>query len=112
MCRLKNLLPTDILRIYNSLILPHLQYSVLSWGFKMGQLDKLQKRAVPIISNSRSNSHTDPLYKKLNLLKLKDLFELNVLKLFYKYKNNTLPFYISNMFSGQHMFLTHPVQIP
>ena len=46
MCRLKNFLPTEILRIlYNSLILPHLQYSVLSWGFKMGRLDKLQKRA-------------------------------------------------------------------
>ena len=93
MCRLKNFLPTDILRIlYNSLILPHLQYSVLSWGFKMGRLDKLQKRAVRIISNSRYNSHTDPLFKKLNLLKLKDLFELNVLKLFYKYRNSTLPF--------------------
>ena len=100
MCRLKNFLPTDILRIlYNSLLLPHLQYSVLSWGFKMGRLDKLQKCAVRIIANSRYNSHTDPLFKKFNLLKLKDLFELNVLKLFYKYRNNTLPFYVSNMFS-------------
>ena len=100
MCRLKNFLPTDILRIlYNSLILPHLQYSVLSWGFKMGRLDKLQKRAVRIISNSRYNSLTDPLFGKFNLLKLKDLFQLNVLKLFYKYRNNTLPFYVSNMFS-------------
>ena len=99
-CRLKNFLPTDILRIlYDSLILPHLQYSVLSWGFKMGRLDKLQKRAVRIISNSRYNSHTDPLFKKFNLLKLKDLFEQNVLKLFYKYRNNMLPFYVSNMFS-------------
>ena len=31
MCRLKNFLPTQILRIlYNSLILPHLQYSILA----------------------------------------------------------------------------------
>ena len=100
MCRLKNFLPTHILRIlYNSLILPHLQYSILAWGFKMGRLEKLQKRAVRITSLSKYDSHTNPLFKKLNLLKLKDLFELNVLKLYYKYKNNNLPFYISNMFS-------------
>ena len=111
MCRLKNFLPTDILRIlYNSLILPHLHYSVLSWGFKMGRLDKLQKRAVRIISNSRYNSHTDPLFKKFNLLKLKDLFELNVLKLFYKYRHNTLPFYVSNMFSDCTISHSYPLR--
>ena len=65
----------------------------------MGRLDKLQKRAVCIITCSKYNSHTDPLFQKLNLLNAKDLFELNVLKLFYKYKKSILPFYISNMFS-------------
>ena len=100
MCRLKKILPAHILRIlYNSLILPHLQYSILAWGFKTGRLEKLQKRAVRIISCNKYNSHTDPLFKNLNLLKLKDLFELNVLKLYYKYKKNILPFYISNIFS-------------
>ena len=100
MCRLKNFLPTHVLRIlYNSIILPHLQYSILAWGFRMGRLDKLQKRAVRIITRSKYNSHRDPLFRKLNLLKAKDLFELNVLKLFYKYKKKSLPFYLSNMFS-------------
>ena len=100
MCRLKKNLPAHILRIlYNSLILPHLQYSILAWGFKMGRLEKMQKRAIRIISCSKYNSHTDPLFKNLNPLKLKDLFKLNVLKLYYKYKENILPFYISNIFS-------------
>ena len=111
MCRLKNFLPTHVLRIlYNSMILPHLQYSILSWGFKPGRLDKLQKRAVRIISNSKYNSHTDPIFKKLNLLKLKDLFELNVLKLFYKYKNNILPFYVSHMFSDYSVPHSYPLR--
>ena len=111
MRRLKNFLPTNILRIvYNSLILPHLQYSVLSWGFKMGRLDKLQKRAVRIISNSKYDSHSDPLFKKFNLLKLKDLIELNVLKLFYKYRNNMLPFYVSNMFSDCNPDCNHKLE--
>ena len=100
MCRLKNNLPAHILRILcNSLILPHLQYSILACGFKMGRLEKMQKRAIRIISCSKYNSHTDPLFKNLNPLKLKDLFELNVLKLYYKYKEIILPFYISNIFS-------------
>ena len=100
MCCLKNFLPTHVLRIlYNSLILPHLQSSILAWGFSMGRLDKLQKRAIRIITRSKYNSHTDPLFRKLNLLEAKYLFELNVLKLFYKYKKKSLPFYLSNMFS-------------
>ena len=63
MCRLKNFLSTHILRVlYNSLILSHLlKYSNLAWGVKIGRLDKSQK---------------------LYLLKAKDLFELNALKLF------------------------------
>ena len=74
-CRLKNFLPTHVLRIlYNSLILPHLQYSILAWGFRMGRLDKMQKRAIRIITRSKYNSHTDPLFRKFNLLKAKDFF--------------------------------------
>ena len=52
---------------------------------------KLQKRAVPIITNSSYNAHTDPLFKKVDLLKVKDIFQLNVLKLYYSpYASGTL----------------------
>ena len=44
MNRLKQFLPEKILRlIYKSLILPYFQYSILTWGFKIGRLEKLQK---------------------------------------------------------------------
>ena len=77
MCRLKNFLPTHVLRIlYNSLILPHLQYSIFAWGFRMERLGKLQKGTVCIITSSKYNSHTDPLFRKLNLLKANDHFEV------------------------------------
>ena len=99
MCRLKNFLPTHVLRIlYNSMILPNLQYSILSWGFTPGRLDILQKRAVRIISNSKYNSHTDPIFKKMNLL----------LKLYYKYKNNILPLYVSHKFSDYSVPHSYP----
>ena len=99
LCRLKNYLPKHILRtIYNSLILPHLQYAVLTWGFKMGRVELLQKRAVRVITSSKYNAHTEPLFKQLNLLKVKDIFEVTALKLFYKLKKNYLPVYITGMF--------------
>ena len=42
MCHLKNFLPTHVLSIlYNFLILPHLQYSILAWGFRMGRLEEV-----------------------------------------------------------------------
>ena len=52
-----------------------------------------------IITRSKYNAHTDPLFKSLNLLKLKDLFELSVFKIYFKFKHNLLPVYMLNMFT-------------
>ena len=44
--KLKNILPQNVLRmLYCSLILPHLTYSILTWGFDKGRLTKLQKKS-------------------------------------------------------------------
>lgn len=97
--RLKNIIPTTVLRtIYNTLILPHFHYGILSWGFKMSRLKLLQKRAVRVISGSRYNAHTDPLFKKLHIVKLTDLFSLNIFKIYYKFIHGSLPHYVTNMF--------------
>ena len=98
--RLKRYLPPHILRIlYNSLVQPHLQYAILAWGFNSNRLSKLQKRAVRIITNSKYNAHTEPLFKTLNLLKIDDIFRLNAIKFYYKYTKADLPLYFSNMFT-------------
>ena len=70
----------------------------------------LQKRAMRVITCSRYNAHTEPLFKKLNLLKVQDFKELNVLKMYYKYKNGELPLYMTEMFSNYsraHSYDTH-----
>ena len=77
MCKLKCFHPQQVLRIlYNSLILSHLQYCICSWGFKSDRLFKLQKRAVRIITCSKYNAHTEPLFKALNLLKIEDIMKI------------------------------------
>ena len=90
--KLKNYIPTHIkLILYYSLILSHLQYCILIWGYQPGRLLKLQKKAERIITNSKYNAHTEPIFKHLDLLKFNDLVKLNELKFFYKYSHQTLP---------------------
>ena len=101
--RLKRILPQSILKtLYNSLILPHLSYGILTWGTKASRLVKLQKCALRTITNSKHNAHTDPIFKKLNLMKIEDIYKANALKLYFKYKNDMVPCYFKGMFSVLH----------
>ena len=97
--RLKAFLPPNILIIiYNSLIASHLSYGILCWGFQNKRLFTLQKKAIRAITCSKFNAHTEPLFKYLKLLKLQDIYQLNILKFYYKFKNNELPKYFYDGF--------------
>ena len=65
--RLKNYIPAHILlTLYNSLILPHLYYGILMWGYhNTERIFRLQKKAIRVISNSAYNAHSEPLFKSL-----------------------------------------------
>ena len=88
-----------MLILYNSLILPYLQYCILSWGFNSDKLFKLRKRAARIITYSKYNAHTEPLLEALNLLKIDDIMKIKALKLYYRYKQNELPKYFDSKFA-------------
>ena len=111
MNRLKNFIPTStLLTIYNSLILSHLNYGILIWGWQAKKLYKIQKRAVRTIANSKYNAHTDPLFKRFNLLKISDLCVLHDLKFCYKYKRGIVPEYFSSITdttSHEHLTRSH-----
>ena len=48
--RLKRILPLNIkIILYNSLMLPHLNYGITLWGFKCERILKLQKKAARIL---------------------------------------------------------------
>jgi hypothetical protein len=83
--------------IYNSLILPRLNYGILAWGYQCERVIKLQKKSIRILSLSKYNAHTEPLFKELKLLKVNDILRLQELKFTYKYKNNKLPYYLQNL---------------
>ena len=77
MNRLKRYLPFSAMKLmYDSLILSHLQFGITNWDYEWESISKLRKRAVRIMTNSRYNAHTEPLFKRLNLLKVKDIFDV------------------------------------
>ena len=50
------------------------------------------------VINGKYNSHTEPILKKLKLLKVSDIYKLTAIKIFHKYKNDELPEYFDNFF--------------
>ncbi len=56
------------------------------WGYHRDHIVKLQKKIVRIISLSKYNANTEPIFKTLKLLKVYDILKLHELKFYYKYK--------------------------
>ena len=105
MNRLKRYLPFSALKLmYSSLILSHLQYAIISWGFEWEILSKLQKRAIRMMTNNKYNAHTDPLFNSLKLLKINDIVDVQCMKFWYKFVNNNVPTYFASMFRYNHEF--------
>jgi hypothetical protein len=95
--KLKHYLPLYVMKmLYTSLIESHLNYCILAWGYESNRLFKLQKKAIRAITRSKYNAHTEPLFKQHRFLKVADLFSLNMLKFYYKYVHNDLPFYFQS----------------
>ena len=71
--------PRTRVTYYNSFILPYLNYNILHWGSTnvthLNPLITIQKRIVRTIADADYLAHTPPLFKKLNLLNLADLYK-------------------------------------
>ena len=58
----------------------------------------MQKRAVRTIAGQPYNAHTHPLFQDLNLLKLEDIYKVEVSKIMHGYKNHALPLPLMKLF--------------
>ena len=72
----------------------HLLYGINIWSCASSSALKplfiKQKQAIRIVSNSSFNAHTDPLFKSLRILPLKDLIELQRLNFMHNVTFNPL----------------------
>ena len=96
--RLKHFVPLNTrITLYNTMILSYIYYGILVWGHSSDRIKILQKRAIRIINLSSYRAHTEPLFKKLKLLKVEDIFKVQLLKFYYRYRHQALPVYLQNL---------------
>ena len=96
MYRIKPFVNQSILKtLYFSLIYSHLQYGITAWGnctkTNLKKLSTLKNKAITLISNAPFATRTTYLYYNLELLKLEDIYKLEVGKIKHQYVNKNLP---------------------
>ena len=99
---MKNLLPYYALRTYyQTLVESHLTYGIQLWGNSThcNKLLKTQKRAIRYIHKKPRISHTDPLFKKSQILKLHDLYYIHTALFMHDLKHKRLPNGLDNLFT-------------
>ena len=96
--QMKLIFPQEIcLSIYNTLILPHLNYCILSWGNYCEPITLLQKRAMRAVCYTKYNAHAEILFKMRNVLKFKDLYDTKLLIFYHKLLNYNTSFNFLNV---------------
>jgi len=103
--RISHLLPPQVLKnLYYTLIYPYLTYCNLIWTATypshLTKLEILQKKALRIITKSTYNTHTKPLFNKLNLLNIDQIKYLQICELMYRYEKNLLPSAFISLFTS------------
>ena len=79
LAKARHLLPPKVKKyIYYAHIHSHLNYANTIWSGHMTSkqitaLEKIQKHCIRSINNSKKTSHTDPQFKKLKIMKIKEI---------------------------------------
>ena len=83
------------LSIYRALIESHFRFACTTYGSapraSIEELFILQKKAIRHVTRSFYLAHTEPLFKKLGILKISDLIVFERALLIFNYRKNNLP---------------------
>jgi len=82
----------------------------LGQSSKKGSLEvlyKLQKRSVRVISSAYYRAHTKPLFRKLNILNIYYLCQIQIATFIYKSINHQLPCHCTNYFTRTNDLHSH-----
>ena len=98
----KYLNKSTLTQLYYSFLYPHLSYCIEVWGNTyncyLETLYKVQKKAVRIILNASKYENSHSLFKKINILKLSDIYQYFISIFMFKYVNDKLPLIFKDMF--------------
>ena len=92
----------ELVKIYNSLVLPHFNYRSTIWNDNnkshIDKLSKLQKRAARIITSSNYFIRSSQVFKTLEWHPIKKLMDKRDLTMMFKILKNMAPNYLTTMF--------------
>ena len=104
---------STLITLYYSFVYPYLHYGIIAWGntydTHLDSLIKIQKRAIRLITHSEWLAHTAPLFHRLKLLNLKNIYTMNVMLFMFKCYHGMLPPVFDGMFilnSSVHVYHT------
>jgi hypothetical protein len=110
----RNLNQTTLTQLYHAFIYPYLSYCILIWGNSpastLWPIYKLQKLSLRIITNSNHRTSTLPYCKKNNILRLPDIYTLNVGIFMFKFTNSLLPSIFDNLFTTNSSIHRYPTR--
>ena len=100
----KTYVPASTVRqMYKSLVEPHFRYCCPVWDnvgeTSLTKLQKLQNRAARIVTGSRYDQSVLPLIRALGWPTVREILDLETLKLVFKSLNGDAPSYMSDMFT-------------
>ena len=113
--KLKYVLPSESLfMLYSTLISPYLNYGILAWGNAcstlLNRLLLLQKKVLRIICNTSAHAHTNNLFSQYKILKINDLYRLQLGQFMYALNNNNLPSIFNNIFVLNNSIHNYPTR--
>ncbi len=93
---------TTLMDLYRAFVFPYITYCNIVWRSTLNnhldQLSILQKNIVRILSNKAYNDHRSELFKKLKILKVKQINTFQIALHMYKNDKNSLPTCLDGMF--------------
>ena len=102
--KLRYYMPTcALLKIYYAFVHSQLLYGLPVWGSTypshLKKLMSLQNKAVKHIGGGHPRDCASPYFSQFNILKLSDLFKLEIGKLIHSHLTHDLPYALSNLFT-------------
>ena len=89
--------------LYFSLIYPYLYYCSIIWATtyksNLCRIERLQKRIIRIISKTKFDAHSLPLFRENKILKFHDICSLQIGQFMFSYKHGLLPKCFDNLFT-------------
>ena len=102
---------STLISVYNSIFYSHILYGCSSWSLtslrNQNLITILQKKCLRIMNFAPFRSHTNELFKKDSILKCKDIYEIEKLKVVFDYKANLLPSDLMNLFTTNRDIHSH-----